>query len=99
MERDFQYLGSVVPTLIEAIECQETTSVSSHHLFEKLSDLKAFMNTEQKSRTHKEWKTMWTYILSKFEEYIHQHTLRNDSTSIEEPAFWTPNRLQSWNLP
>ena len=70
LERDFQYLGSVVPTLIEAIECQETTSVSNHHLIEKLSDLKAFMKTEQKSRTHKEWKTMWTDILSKYEEYF-----------------------------
>ena len=70
LERDFQYLGSVVPTLIAAIECQETNSVSSHHLMQKLADLKSFIVTEKRSRTHTEWKTMWTDILQKFEEYF-----------------------------
>ena len=70
VERDLQYLGSVVPTLIAAIEAQETNSVTSHHLLQNLADLKAFIKSQKNSRTHTEWRGMWTDILEKFQEYF-----------------------------
>ena len=70
LEDDFTYLGSVVPTLIDAIESVETNSVSGHHLIEKLIDLKAFLKTQMRSRAHSIWRPMWQEILDKFETYF-----------------------------
>ena len=50
LESDFEYLGSVVPTLIEAIESVESNSLAAHHLIQKLADLKAFLKTQSRSR-------------------------------------------------
>ena len=38
VERDLQYLATVIPTLIAAIEAQETNSVTSHHLIKLKSE-------------------------------------------------------------
>ena len=70
VERYLQYLATVIPTLIAAIEAQETNSVTSHHLVQNIADLKAFIVTEKKSRSHSEWKAMWTEILDKFQQYF-----------------------------
>ena len=50
LESDFEYLGSVVPTLIEAIESVESNSLAAHHLIQKLADLKAFLKTQSRTR-------------------------------------------------